>query len=64
MYGAAFYTNICKLLSTLHGGIKHQRPTVKLPLSKVRVRTVLGSCCIVYFSNHVLASFACLHRSP
>lgn len=32
----SFYSNICKLLSTLHGGIKHQRPSVKLPLSKVR----------------------------
>lgn len=32
----SFYSNTCKLLSTLHGGIKHQRPSVKLPLSKVR----------------------------
>lgn len=36
MYGAAFYSNICRLLSTLNGGIKHQRPSVRLPLSKVR----------------------------
>jgi hypothetical protein len=34
-YGPAFYTNICKLFSTLNGGIKHQKPTVKMPLSKV-----------------------------
>lgn len=34
-YGS-FYTNVCKFLSTLNGGIKHQRPAVKLPLSKVR----------------------------
>jgi hypothetical protein len=35
MYGASFYTNICRLLSTLNGGLKHQRPSVRLPLSKV-----------------------------
>lgn len=47
MYGASFYTNICRLLSTLNGGIKHQRPSVRLPLSKVglelsRILTNLG----------------------
>jgi hypothetical protein len=33
----SFYTNICRLLSTLNGGIKHQRPSVRVPLSKVGV---------------------------
>jgi hypothetical protein len=34
-YGPAFYTSICRLLSALNGGIKHQRASVTLPLSKV-----------------------------
>ncbi|WIA09883.1 hypothetical protein OEZ85_010097 [Tetradesmus obliquus] len=33
-YGS-FYTNVCKLLSSINSGICHRRPSVKLPLSKV-----------------------------
>jgi hypothetical protein len=32
-YGS-FYTNVCKLLSSINSGICHRRPSVKLPLSK------------------------------